>query len=568
MDRNDRNNSDNARQRQGQQSFYKTPQRPPSPDYRRQQRDNSAYDRSGERPYQSEGSSRMNARPGLSTRTPERRYELPDRPQQRMDSREAVLNEGQRNSSRFETRGGAYPAQDRQNRQTDGRMPRQNTGKEDWQREPGNYTRRNDGQREPRRYDPRDPRSGNDRQPTSEMPRDSRRFERNAGGDRPERPRDARRFEARDSARQSGQNDRRERMGSVARNTHDDDYYNAPRATDPRKRSDKPNRYDGMNEGSVDLGGFDINYKGDSDSQHGSPSLAIAPGILTKPMIIAIFAVAAVIITVIIFSVVSGGKKNNPTGVSGGNKKYEYNIPDSITIGGTKINTDSDYIELAEMNITDISDLSYCYLVSSLFINGNSIDDLTPIGDCISLKTLDANSNRISDIAPLSHLNQISDLDISGNQITDLSPLAKLNQLERLSAGKNQISDISALSGCSSLRQLIISDNTVSDLTPIAGMNNLTTLEAANNQITDILALSGLTNLSTLNLSGNKISDIKAVKTLSSLTILDLSDTAVSDVSSLSSLKGLLELNLTGTNVSKENLDKLKKDLPGCQIRK
>lgn len=528
--------------------------------------DNQGFDRSGERPRQTGGSSRMNSRTGQNSRPPERRYELPDIPQQRSDPREAFIHEGQKKTGRFNSSDSArYSDSDRQSRSNDPRGFRQRPGADERQRE----SRSNTGPREPRRFESREAGAQNaqDRQLSNERPRDSRRFEpRDAA--RQERPRDSRRFEPRDAARQTAQNDRFDRAGSIPRNTHDDEYYNSPRATDPRRRPEQPNRYDGMNEGSVNLGDFDINYRGDTDRARRTSVTAIVPGILGKPMMIGIFAVSAIIITIIIFSVLSGGNKENSSNISGGKTNYEYSIPDSITIGQTKINTDSDYIELAEMNITDISDLSYCFLVSSLFINGNSISDLTPLGDCISLKTLDANSNQISDIMALSHLNQLSDLDVSSNRISDLSPLAKLSQLERLNAAKNQISDLSPLANLPSLRQLIASDNSISDLTPLAGLGSLTTIEIADNQVSDILALSALENLSTLNLSRNSITDIKALKTLSSLTMLDLSDNPVSDVSPLSGLKGLLELNLSGTKVSNEDIAKLKKELPGCQIRK
>ena len=591
MDRNDRNNSENTRQRQGQQSFHRNPQRPPAPDYRSRQRDGSSFDRSGERAARQEGSSRMNSRTGQNSRASDMKYDLPDRPQQRKDPRESIMNDLQTEQDRFSRDPGRQQdrfsresgnrrierkdshtcrTQNGQDRPRDTRNPADssNSGREDWQREPGNYSRRNDGQREPRRFDSRD--SGRDHPQDSRQNRqnargDSRRFEaQNPQGSR----RESRRPDPRDSARQGTQNDRRDRMGNSSRNAHDEEFYNSPRASDPRRRGDGSTRYEGMGEGSVNLSNFDINYKGDGDKGRGFNAPAISTSLLGKPMIIGVFAVAAVLVTIIIFAVVSRGEKKLPDTDTEPAKKYEYNIPDTVTIGGTEINTDSDYIELAEMNITDIGDLSYCYLVNSLFINGNSISDLTAIGDCISLKTLDANTNQISDISALSHLNQLEDVNVSGNQIADLSPLSKLKNLERLSAGQNRISDLTPLADCSSLRQIIISENSVSDLLPIAGLENLTTLEAAKNQISDVSALGTLTNISTLNLSGNNITNIKPLKSLSSLTMLDLSGNPISDVSALSGLKGLLELNLTGTKVSKEDLAQLKKDLSGCTIRK
>lgn len=561
LERNDRNNTDDIRRAQSRQSFHRNPQRPPSPDYRRQQADNSEYERVNGRERYQENASRMNQRTGQNTRVPERRFELPDRPQQGRDVRDAVLNGAGRSQERFvprdgggqsrqnagERRTGTYPSAERQETRRDNAGFRRNSDSDSRQRAQSDYSRSGDAQRTGRRFEPRD----TSREPARQTAADNR-----------ERQRDSRRFEAREPVRT--QENRRERPESASRNTHDEEYYNSPRATDPRGRGNGAGRYDGMNEGNVDLRSFDINYKGDSTGR-GQPA---ARGISGKPLMIGIFAISAVVITVIIFAVISGGNKKGGSDSYGTGREYEVKIPDSVKVGGTEIKTDSDYIELAGMNISDISDLSYCYLVNSLFINGNSITDITPLGDCISLKTLDANSNSISDITALSNLNQLSDLDLSGNQITDISPLSRLRQLERFSAGKNSISDISPLSGCQSLRQLIISDNQISDLTPVAGLSNLTTLEIANNQITDILALSGLSNLSTLNLSGNSVTDIKALKTLSSLTMLDLSGNPVSDVSTLSSLKGLLELNLSGTKVSKEDIADLKKALPDCQVRK
>ena len=581
MDRNDRNNSDNARQRQGQQNFRRNPQRPPAPDYRSRQRDGSGYERGGERPSRQDGGSRMNPRTGQNPRAGENKYDLPDRPQQQKDPRESIMNDMQREQDRFSRDPGrqqdrrtgsrGYARHDSDSRRAQpGNDPQpgsrnagdnRSDGRDSWQREPGSYSRRNDGSREPRRFDPH----GGDRQQTQ----DSRQNRQNSRGEnRMQDSQRTRRPDFRESSKQGGRNDLRGRSVNSQRSTHDEDFYNAPRATDPRRRGDASTRYEGMGEGAVDLKSFDINYKGDSDRSQGFKAPSVATSLLGKPVLLGSFAVAAILVTVVIFAVISAGKKERIPAVPGTDKKYEYNIPDTVTIGGVEINTDSDYIELSEKNITDIGDLSYCYLVNSLFINGNSISDLTAIGDCISLKTIDASSNQLSEISALSHLNQLEDIDVSNNQIADLSPVAGLKSLERLSVGKNRITDLTPLADCSSLRQLIISDNSVSELLPIAALANLTTLEAANNQITDVSALGTLTNISTLNLGGNNISDIKPLKSLSSLTMLDLSGNPISDVSALHNLKGLLELNLTGTKVSKEDIAQLKKDLPGCSVRK
>ena len=484
MERNDRNNSENIRRGQGQQqTFRRNPQRPPSPDYSRQQRENASFERRMERHPGQEDGSRGNIRTSQEQRQRERGYDLPDRPQQRRDYRDTLTAQGTGNSRRSEQQEG---------RRDSGRFERQ--GAEGYTRENANHVRRN-------------------------------------------------------------------RTDKMQRSSHDDEYYNAPRASDPRRREII---HDSAEGGGIDMSSFDINYKGDSAS---SASVRTA-GILGKPLILGGFAVAAALIAIIIFAVSNSGKDKQWHNLSADDSTQEYSTPDSITLGGKKIETDSDYIELAEMNISDINALSYCISVKSLFINNNQIADLTAIGDCYLLATLNAGSNQINDISALSHLDKLEDIDISDNQISDLSPLTNLMKLETLNASKNQISDVSPLANVSSLRQLILSDNAVSDIRPLADMTGLTTLELANNGITDISVLNGLSSLSTLNLSGNKISNVKPLKSLSSLTMLDLSGTPVSDVSALGSMKSLLELNLTGTNVSAEDLAALKKELPDCRISK
>ena len=556
MDRNDRNYSDNQRNRQRQQNFHRNPQRPPAPDYSRQQRDNPSFDRRDERASHSESNARMNPRSSRNTRQTERGYDLPDRPQ---SQRFSAQNVGDR-SREGELRGA---------READG-LRRSNTSG-NYQNSPSRRIPQNqqeprdtfaNRQREPLRDDRRNSfremaEGERSRALTAELRRDGRRP---VGRDVRQPQQNDRRFNAADSGRPSSQS-RCPIRDSRSQVAHDDEYYSAPRAADPRRKADQ---YEGMKETGVDLGSFDINYKGDAVSPSSAPS-----GILGKPLLLLGFAGAALAVTVILFFVVSAiGKSGSSSAATKNKSNYEFKVPDSVTIGGTKIKTDTDYIDLAEMNLNEINDLSYCLLINSLFINQNQISDLSPIADCISIKTLDAGSNQISDIAALSHLNQLSDLNVSNNQITDISPLANLTQLETLDASRNRITDISPLANIPAFRQIILSDNGISDLRPLSDMTTLTTLELANNQISDISPISGMGNLSTLNLSGNNISDLKSLKALSSLTLLDLSGNPVSNVSALGNLKNLLELNLTGTKVSKDDLSDLKKALPNCRISK
>ena len=78
LDRNDRNTIDNARRGQGQpQTFRRSPQRPPAPDYGRQQRENAAFERRSERRSGPDDGSRMNPRTPQEQRFRDRGFDLP-----------------------------------------------------------------------------------------------------------------------------------------------------------------------------------------------------------------------------------------------------------------------------------------------------------------------------------------------------------------------------------------------------------------------------------------------------------------------------------------------------------
>ena len=93
----------------------------------------------------------------------------------------------------------------------------------------------------------------------------------------------------------------------------------------------------------------------------GMEQAAASPSVLPKPLILGALALAAVAVTVVI-AVVIGNKNSGKTTVTtdDSTKKYEFKIPDTVTIGSETIDTGTDFIELTDANLTNISDLSYC----------------------------------------------------------------------------------------------------------------------------------------------------------------------------------------------------------------
>ncbi|MFM9330166.1 stalk domain-containing protein [Paenibacillus mesotrionivorans] len=128
----------------------------------------------------------------------------------------------------------------------------------------------------------------------------------------------------------------------------------------------------------------------------------------------------------------------------------------------------------------------------------------------------------IRSLEGLEHAVNISKLVLDGNPIEDFTPLASLTNVEMLGLTRTGIQDLSPLNGMVKLQQLLASNNGISDLTPLKDLNELTDLLLENNQIANVESLAGM-SIRWLNLSGNRISDISVLLELKNLKHVDLS---------------------------------------------
>ena len=113
-----------------------------------------------------------------------------------------------------------------------------------------------------------------------------------------------------------------------------------------------------------------------------------------------------------------------------------------------------------------------------------------------------------------SGLTALTILYLDDNSISDISTLADLTALEHLDLDDNSISDISVLADLTTLKYLYLSDNSITDISALDELTALETLHLLNNSITDVSDLEGLTALDTLYLGGNPISDYTPLQTL------------------------------------------------------
>ena len=140
--------------------------------------------------------------------------------------------------------------------------------------------------------------------------------------------------------------------------------------------------------------------------------------------------------------------------------------------------------DFSNANIRDLTGLEYATNLEALslgaqevaegvFINSNSIRDLSPLAGLTKLTELRLESNSIFDISPLAGLTNLTRLLLWGNFILDISTLKGLNKLTYLDISSNYVSDISSLSGLTDLTLLGLDNNSISDISPLVANTGL-----------------------------------------------------------------------------------------------
>ncbi|MAG94940.1 MAG: hypothetical protein CMJ48_14530 [Planctomycetaceae bacterium] len=167
----------------------------------------------------------------------------------------------------------------------------------------------------------------------------------------------------------------------------------------------------------------------------------------------------------------------------------------------------------------------------------------------------------------------------AGNEKFDDSHLARicvLGRTEILHLGGTQVSDagLKNLADTSNPRVLTLQGERVTDagLRHLAGMSNLNVLFLDGTKVTDagLKQLGALPNLDWLSLADTEISDagLRHLCSLPNLSRLLLDETDVSDAGLryLVRMPHLTELSLWKTHVTPEGVEKLRADLPACEI--
>lgn len=276
-------------------------------------------------------------------------------------------------------------------------------------------------------------------------------------------------------------------------------------------------------------------------------------------------------------------------------------------------------LDLSGNGLTDLSPLMNLPALESLNVAGNEISDLRPLIGMAALRSVDASYNQISDTVAAGAIDGLTELKLSGNHISDLSGLKQLKNLRRLSLNDTgltaedlpcledldaliqlEIEDnpdltaeaVDALRGelpfCvishsqliysvqigessvpSNSRELILTGRSLRDISPLSALDQLETVDLSGNDIDNIYIFQYTLSRNTivkLNLSNNEIMDLTPLSDMTALCELNLANNQIEDLEPLSKIKSLQSLDLRGNPLRSEQIDELKKTLPGCSV--
>lgn len=170
-----------------------------------------------------------------------------------------------------------------------------------------------------------------------------------------------------------------------------------------------------------------------------------------------------------------------------GKEKQYINIPDANlkAVILSKLGQSADYkitkddmeslvsLNISNKDIKNLEGLQYCANLKWLSLEGNTIDDFTPISSLTALKYLYMKNTNIKNLNCLSSLTNLNFLNLFGNDLEDLSGISNLKELRTLSLANNNISDVSDLSGLSHLNYLNLYGNRITDISPLKSLELL-----------------------------------------------------------------------------------------------
>ena len=239
------------------------------------------------------------------------------------------------------------------------------------------------------------------------------------------------------------------------------------------------------------------------------------------------------------------------------------------------------YLSAGNLGITSLEGIQYLQSLTGVWLDGNRISDITPLGKLPKLEQVSIGNNPIADLSPLANLGSLIGLSLWSISLRDSTALEAMlpgwSGLENFSVDGNLLTSgnslLRLLAAKPSMRSIHLNNCGVSDLSPLAGASldkledlslgweaDQSTGASGISDITPLVTLlsrpGSLPLLSNLCLEGNAITNgdalLAALAGRTSLTSLQVGSCGVSDLgfSHVASLTNLTNISAGGNTIS------------------
>ncbi len=202
-------------------------------------------------------------------------------------------------------------------------------------------------------------------------------------------------------------------------------------------------------------------------------------------------------------------------------------------------------------NAATCQDLIWLPNLEQLTIEGNVIDDLSPIQNMVRLQKLYIKDSVISgkDVECIGQLNNLTHLQLSGCNLTTIAGLSKAVTLEYLDLSNNSIRDVTILEGMTKLNNLNLSKNALVSLEALGSIASLRTLDVSYNSLVTTAPLANLTELTYLSISGNSLKLLDGIAALTKLQRFFAAENDLVDIQVLEGCTELVELDVSNNTL-------------------
>ncbi|PHS12897.1 MAG: hypothetical protein COA78_07640 [Blastopirellula sp.] len=265
------------------------------------------------------------------------------------------------------------------------------------------------------------------------------------------------------------------------------------------------------------------------------------------------------------------------------NGKAVHDLSHLIQLPGLKI------IDLFDTDVESLEPLSQLRNLEAITIYGGSITDISPLAKLMKLKVVDLRGSNVTDVSHLSNIPALRRVYWDDSQIASASTLPNLDNIEAvevelhfqenllyvtkfncpvcLTLYTQMMDDLSPLEEIPHLISLYLEGDNISDISFLANQNNLNSLELNASSVTDFSPLLKLEQLDHLQFHSNTLTNLEIIAKLKTLESMSLTTPKVTDLSPLHNLANLEYLSLINMKVPQEEILKLQKKFPACQIK-